>query len=146
MGAWRCVMVPTTKSRSACRGMKRGNAAPKLFFLNHTATTEKYSIPQHAVTNGYGKNEYLRAQLIASAIRVVAKLSGNALPSSTAPLRVVEPLTRKLASLRRLGIQPYSCVIYRVGPPPAACPPLHPMVRASVLLIFSRNSQKGKTT
>src|SRR5712692_7161506 len=146
MGAWRCVMVPTTKSRSACRGMKRGNAAPKLFFLNHTATTEKYSIPQHAVTNGYGKKEYLRAQLIAAAIRVVAKLSGNALPSSTAPLRVVEPVTRKLASLRRLGIQPYSCVIYHVGPPPAACTPIHSMVRAFALLIFSRNSQKGKTT
>src|ERR1700687_393807 len=137
-------MVPTTKSRSACRGVKRGNAAPKRSISYRGPATEKYSIPQHAVTNGYGKNEYLRAQLIASAIRVVAKLSGNALPSSTAPLRVVEPLTRKLASLRRLGIQPYSCVIYRVGPPPPSTP-VHTVVRASILLIFSRNSQKGKT-
>src|SRR5713226_5877743 len=121
-------MVPTTKSRSACRGVKRGSAAPKLSLLKRGPATEKYSIPQHAVTNGYGKNEYLRAQLIASAIRVVAKLSGNALPSSTAPLCLVEPLTRKLASLRRLGIQPYSCVVYHVGPPPA-CTPVHSMVR-----------------
>src|SRR5713226_7707778 len=123
MGAWRCVIVPTTKSRSACRGVKRASATTKRSISKRAPTTEKYSIPQHAVTNGYGKKEYLRAQLIASAIRVVAKLSGNALPSSTAPLRLVEPLTRKLASLRRLGIQPYSCVIYHVGRPP---PPAHP--------------------
>src|ERR1700739_5010524 len=105
MGAWRCVIVPTTISRSAGRGVKRGSAAPKRSMSYRGPDTEKYSIPQHAVTKGYGKNENLRAQLKTSASRVGENASGKALLSSTSGWRVVVPLIIKLASLRRRAIK-----------------------------------------
>src|SRR5262249_49499989 len=99
------VMVPTTISKSAWRGVKRGSAAPKRSMSYRGPDTEKNSIPQHAVTNGKGKNEYLRAQFTTSASRVVANASGKALLSSTSGCRAVAPLITKLAILRRRAIK-----------------------------------------
>ena len=59
------MIVPTTISRSAWRGEKRGNSAPKRAMSYLGAATDMNSMPQHAVTNGYWKSENLRAQLAA---------------------------------------------------------------------------------
>src|SRR5690348_8032134 len=107
-------MVPTTNSRSAWRGVKRGSAAPKRSMSHRGPATEKYSIPQHAVTKGYGKKEYLRAHWTASASRVATKLSGNARLSSETDARVSDPPIRYPSILRR-------CFIFRkVAPAPGA--------------------------
>src|SRR6185369_6175740 len=71
IGACLWVTVPTTISRSAWRGEKRGSAAPKRSVSYGEALTAMNSIAQHAVTNGYGKSENLRAQPISSSLRVV---------------------------------------------------------------------------
>jgi len=60
-------MVPTMIKRSDWRGEKRGNSAPKRAISYFGAQTAMNSIPQHAVTKGYWKSEYLRAQFTASA-------------------------------------------------------------------------------
>jgi len=65
------VTVPTTISKSAWRGEKRGSAAPKRSVSYGDALTAMNSIAQQAVTNGYGKIENLRAQPISSSLRVV---------------------------------------------------------------------------
>src|SRR5437016_4300178 len=55
-------MVPTIINRSACRGEKRGNSAPKRAMSYRPAIALMYSMPQHAVTNGYWKMLFFRAQ------------------------------------------------------------------------------------
>src|SRR5438105_6098283 len=55
-------MVPTIMSRSAWRGVKRGNSAPKRARSYRPHITLMYSIPQQAVTNGYWNSEFARAQ------------------------------------------------------------------------------------
>src|SRR4249920_1943887 len=72
-GPWRSVMVPTMISRSAWRGEKRGNSAPKRAMSYFGAATDMYSMPQHAVTNGYENSDHLRAQLTTSASFPVTK-------------------------------------------------------------------------
>src|SRR6187431_2428080 len=72
-GPWRSVIVPTMISRSACRGEKRGNSAPKRAMSYLGAATDMNSMPQQAVTNGYWNNENFRAQFAAASILVVAK-------------------------------------------------------------------------
>src|SRR5215470_2653814 len=63
MGACRWLIVPTTISRSAWRGEKRGPAA------------DMNSMPQQAVTNGYRKKLYLRPQFTTASTVVVRKES-----------------------------------------------------------------------
>src|SRR5690349_18440935 len=86
-------MVPTIMSRSAWRGVKRGNSAPKRARSYRPHITLMYSIPQQAVTKGYWKSEFARAQprapdtfssnqLVASSLRV--RRTGTA-ASSPAP-------------------------------------------------------------
>jgi len=58
-------------SRSAWRGEKRGNSAPKRAMSYFGAATDMNSMPQQAVTNGYWNSEYFRAQLVASVSLVV---------------------------------------------------------------------------
>src|SRR5512142_1158329 len=98
MGACLQLTVPTTMSRSACRGEKRGSAAPKRSRSYRAADTAMYSIPQQAVTNGYWKMEYLRAQpspfetmpwrpVSASSRRVV--MTGT--PSNSEPISCLPP-------------------------------------------------------
>src|SRR4051812_39274325 len=60
-------MVPTMISRSAWRGEKRGNSAPKRAMSYLLAAVAMNSIPQQAVTKGYWNSDHLRAQLTASA-------------------------------------------------------------------------------
>ena len=72
-GAWRWLMVPTTQSRSAWRGEKRGASAPKRAMSKRGLAMAMNSMPQHAVTNGYLKSEYFRAQPSSASSRVVAK-------------------------------------------------------------------------
>src|SRR4029079_1865184 len=72
-GPWRSVMVPTMISRSAWRGEKRGNSAPKRAMSYLGAATDMNSIPQQAVTNGYWNSENLRAQLASASTLVAAK-------------------------------------------------------------------------
>src|SRR6476646_10721841 len=72
-GPCRSVIVPTMISRSAWRGEKRGNSAPKRAMSYLGAATDMNSMPQHAVTNGYWNSENLRAQLAAASTLVVAK-------------------------------------------------------------------------
>jgi len=55
-------MVPTIISRSAWRGEKRGNSAPKREMSYRPAIALMYSMPQQAVTKGYWKMELARAQ------------------------------------------------------------------------------------
>src|SRR5438270_11691364 len=64
--------------RSAWRGVKRGSSAPKRSMSYGDIESDMYSIAQHAVANGYGKIEYLRAQPMARSSRV----STTASPSS----------------------------------------------------------------
>src|SRR5437763_14083755 len=59
-----------TISRSAWRGEKRGNSAPKRSMSYGDMESDMYSMAQHAVAKGYGKIEYLRAQPIALSSRV----------------------------------------------------------------------------
>src|SRR6478609_5633519 len=72
-GPCRSVIVPTMISRSAWRGEKRGNSAPKRAMSYLGAATDMNSMPQHAVTNGYWNSENFRAQLAAASTLVVAK-------------------------------------------------------------------------
>jgi hypothetical protein len=58
-------------SRSAWRGEKRGNSAPKRAMSYFGAATDMNSMPQQAVTNGYWNSEYFRAQFVASTSLVV---------------------------------------------------------------------------
>ena len=62
-GPCRSVIVPTMISRSAWRGEKRGNSAPKRAMSYLGAATDMNSMPQQAVTNGYWNSENFRAQL-----------------------------------------------------------------------------------
>src|SRR5215218_2763968 len=64
-------MVPTTISRSDCRGEKRGSAAPNRSVSYGVELTAMNSIAQHAVTKGYGKMENLRPQPTSSSFLVV---------------------------------------------------------------------------
>src|SRR6266545_3407935 len=73
-GPWRSVMVPTMMSRSAWRGEKRGNSAPKRAMSYLGAATDMYSMPQQAVTKGYENSENLRAQLGAQVLAVLVPL------------------------------------------------------------------------
>src|SRR3954464_982006 len=66
-GPCRSVMVPTMISRSAWRGEKRGNSAPKRAMSYLLAAVAMNSIPQQAVTKGYWNSDHFRAQLTASA-------------------------------------------------------------------------------
>ena len=70
-GACLWLMVPTTMSRSDWRGEKRGSAAPKRSVSYSVELTAMNSMPQHAVTNGYGKSENLRAQPTSSSFLLV---------------------------------------------------------------------------
>src|ERR1043165_2767473 len=72
-GPCRSVIVPTMISRSAWRGEKRGNSAPKRAMSYLGAATDMNSMPQQAVTNGYWKSENFRAQFAAASTLVVAK-------------------------------------------------------------------------
>src|SRR5205809_7640549 len=65
-GPWRSVIVPTMISRSAWRGEKRGNSAPKRAMSYLGAAVDMYSMPQQAVTNGYENSENFCAQRRAS--------------------------------------------------------------------------------
>ena len=51
-GACRWLMVPTTQSRSAWRGEKRGASAPKRAMSNRGLVSAMNSMPQQAVTKG----------------------------------------------------------------------------------------------
>src|SRR3954467_15710441 len=66
-GPCRSVIVPTMIKRSAWRGEKRGNSAPKRAMSYFEAAVAMNSIPQQAVTKGYWNSDHLRAQLTASA-------------------------------------------------------------------------------
>src|SRR4051812_24891455 len=86
-GACRSVMVPTMIKRSAWRGEKRGNSAPKRAMSYFGAATDMNSMPQHAVTNGYVNSENFRPQFAASSRRVVASSSDISIP----PDRLLAP-------------------------------------------------------
>src|SRR3954471_20503041 len=74
-GPCRSVMVPTMISRSAWRGEKRGNSAPKRAMSYLGAAVDMYSMPQQAVTNGYENSENFCAHLsAASSFEVCATL------------------------------------------------------------------------
>src|SRR5256886_1743533 len=51
-------MVPTIIKRSAWRGVKRGNSAPKGWLPYRPPIALMYSIPQHAVTKEYWKSDF----------------------------------------------------------------------------------------
>src|ERR1051326_8173752 len=88
-GPCRSVIVPTMISRSAWRGEKRGNSAPKRAMSYFGAATDMNSIPQQAVTNGYWNSENFRAQLVASVSLVVTQ--------SSAPIGFLLPADGALA-------------------------------------------------
>src|SRR4051812_25327711 len=78
-------MVPTMISRSACRGEKRGNSAPKRAMSYFGAAVDMYSMPQQAVTNGYENSENFCAHLsAASSFDVCATFIIYLLPSDRA--------------------------------------------------------------
>src|SRR5690348_7537163 len=87
-GPCRSVMVPTMISRSAWRGEKRGNSAPKRAMSYLGAATDMNSMPQQAVTNGYWNSENLRAQLSAAS-RLEVRISVEAM--SLPPDRALAP-------------------------------------------------------
>src|SRR3989338_6959228 len=68
-------MVRATIRRSACRGENRTASAPKRAMSNFEARAAIISMPQHAVPNGNGNREDLRAQFTTEARDVVTKLS-----------------------------------------------------------------------
>src|SRR3954470_17127329 len=81
MGDCFTLMVPTIMSRSACRGVNRGDSAPKRAMSYRPHIALMYYIPQQAVTKGYWKSEFARAhpsapetlcsnQVVASSLRV----------------------------------------------------------------------------
>ena len=84
-------MVPTMIKRSAWRGEKRGNSAPKRAMSYLGAATDMNSMPQQAVTNGYWKSENFRAQLVASV---------NLLTIHSAALMVSPSYSQPMARLR----------------------------------------------
>src|SRR5262245_48309958 len=75
MGPWRTVTVPITMMMPAWRGVKRGRRAPKRSMSYGDMESDMNSMAQHAVANGYGKIEYLRAQPIALSRRVSTTVS-----------------------------------------------------------------------
>src|SRR5215831_7662741 len=77
-GPCRSVIVPTMIRRSAWRGEKRGNSAPKRAMSYLGAAVDMNSIPQQAVTNGYWNSENFRAQLRAAS-RVEVRISVEAM-------------------------------------------------------------------
>src|SRR3954453_21747127 len=84
-GPCRSVMVPTMISRSAWRGEKRGNSAPKRAMSYLGAATDMNSMPQQAVTNGYWNSDHLRAQLrAASRFEVCSSVEAMSLPADRA--------------------------------------------------------------
>src|SRR5258708_12784311 len=70
-----------TINKSAWRGVKRGSRAPKRSMSYGDIESAMYSIAQHAVANGYGKIENLRAQPIALSRRV--STAGSPSPNSS---------------------------------------------------------------
>ena len=89
MGACLCVTVPTTISRSDCRGEKRGSAAPKRSVSYGVELTDMNSIAQQAVTNGYGNSENLRAQPQSSSFFVVRYSKAALLPPPAGAIGIV---------------------------------------------------------
>ena len=71
-GAWRWLIVPTTQSKSAWRGEKRGASAPKRAMSKRGLAIAMNSMAQQAVTYGYWKSEYFFAQFSSASTRVVA--------------------------------------------------------------------------
>src|SRR4029453_6482335 len=82
MGACRQLTVPMTISRSAWRGVKRGSKAPNRSMSYGDIESDMYSIAQHAVANGYGKSENLRAHATALSTVVSMTLSSSSACSS----------------------------------------------------------------
>src|SRR5277367_3181620 len=70
-----------TISRSAWRGVKRGSNAPNRSMSYGDIESDMYSIAQHAVANGYGKIENLRAHPIALSRRVRTAVSPSRISS-----------------------------------------------------------------
>src|SRR5678815_2963537 len=71
IGAVLWLTVPTTIKRSDCRGVKRGSAAPKRSVSYNVELTDMNSMPQQAVTKGYGNKLNLRIQPTSSSFLVV---------------------------------------------------------------------------
>src|SRR5260370_32154290 len=70
-----------TISKSAWRGVNRGSSAPKRSMSYGVHESDIYSIAQHAVANGYGKIENLRAHPIALSRRVSTAASPSRISS-----------------------------------------------------------------
>src|SRR3954469_12833163 len=112
MGDCFTLMVPPIMSRSACRGVKRGNSAPKRARSYRPHITLMYSIPQQAVTKGYWNSELARAQpsapeillsnqLIASSLRVsrTGTAASSPIPGGERDDSGTFPSGRKMGSL-----------------------------------------------
>src|SRR6476469_6304004 len=65
---------PAQISTSACRGEKLCRSMPKRAMSKRLAAVAMYSMAQHAVPNGMGQSELLRAQLVRKSSRVVTQL------------------------------------------------------------------------
>ncbi len=64
---------PAQISTSACRGEKLCRSMPKRAMSYRLAAVAMNSMAQHAVPNGIGQSELLRAQLVRKSRRVVTK-------------------------------------------------------------------------
>src|SRR5882724_9831200 len=64
---------PAQISTSAWRGEKLWRSIPKRAMSNRLAAVAMYSMAQHAVPNGMGQSELLRAQLVRKSSRVVTQ-------------------------------------------------------------------------
>src|SRR6476659_11397868 len=65
---------PAQISTSAWRGEKLWRSMPKRAISKRLAAVAMYSMAQHAVPNGMGQSELLRAQLVRKSSRVVTQL------------------------------------------------------------------------
>jgi hypothetical protein len=77
---------PAQISTSACRGEKLIRSMPKRARSNRLAAVAMNSMAQHAVPNGIGQSELLRAQLVRKSSRVVTQLgdTDDTVPPSSA--------------------------------------------------------------
>src|SRR5215471_1744286 len=103
MGAWRCVIVPTTHSKSDWRGENRGASAPNREKSYRGLDMAMNSMPQHAVTNGYMKSEYFCAQCRSASAFVVTKPSEPAGSMTRDVVWVSSPIRELLSSSSTVG-------------------------------------------
>src|SRR6185312_10581626 len=95
---------PAQISTSACRGEKLWRSIPNRAMSNRLAAVAMYSMAQHAVPNGIGQSELLRAQLVRKSSRVVIQLGDmveTVVPSSASRYSVaglVNPIAALPAS------------------------------------------------